>query len=198
VVALAVAGAAAWYLLVRGGGVLGGDDDHPVADFSFDLGKVSGTAVGEKAPEDTLQRAAQGVRRTLDTMYVAGFVDPSKWQKGTYPEVVEAFAPPAREQAAAEIASFSLGGEYARVEFVEPRKGRLSIRVLFDAEGLPTGAVATTVFGADGELTDGRPIDVTHTGTYYLHPDGSRWLIVGYEVGGGVGPAAAGGQVTPS
>jgi hypothetical protein len=198
VVALAVVGAAAWFLLLRDGGVLGGGGDHPVADFSFTFGKVAGTAVGEKASEDVLQDAAEGVRETLDAMYVAGYIDPSKWEEGTYPEVIEAFAGPAQKQAAAEISSFSLGGEYGRVEFVDPEKGRLNVRVLVDPDGVPTGAVATTTFGAAGELTDGRKIEVTHVGTYYLHPDGDRWLIVGYDVGGGVGPAAGGAQETPS
>ena len=198
IVALAVIAGAAWYLFLRGGAPLGGPGERPVADFSFELGKVGGAAVEERAAEEVVRRAAQGVRRTLDSVYVAGFVDPEKWEEGTYPEVVEAFAPAARRDVSAGISNFSLGGEYERVAFVEPHTGRLNIRVLFDAEGLPTGAVADATFGADGELDDGRPIDVTHQGTYYLRPEGNRWLIVGYDVGGGVGPATGGGEASPS
>ena len=203
VLALALAGVAAWYFLLRGGGPLGGSGDRPVAAFTFELGRVGGAAVEERASEDVVRRAAQGVRRTLDSVYVAGFVDPEKWENGAYPEVVEAFAPAARRDVTAGISNFSLGGEYARVAFVEPHTGRLNVRILFDADGLPTGAVADATFGADGELDDGRPIEVTHQGTYYLRPEGNHWLIVGYDVGGGVGPATGGAgegeeQGTPS
>jgi hypothetical protein len=37
---------------------------------------------------------------------------------------------------------------------------------------------------ADGQLDGGGPMHVIHRGTYYLLPDGGRWMISGYEVEG--------------
>ena len=42
-VALVVASTAVWFLVFREGGLVG-DGDHPVADFSFELGKVGASA----------------------------------------------------------------------------------------------------------------------------------------------------------
>jgi len=193
IVALAVVGVAVWYLLLQEGAPLG-EEERGVPDFSFKLGKVGGSAVAERAPEETIRRATRGVRTTLDAMFVAGFVDPAKWQNATYPEVLEAFEEGTRDDAGANIHHFSLGGESGRVAFVEPRTGRLSVRFLIDAEGVPTGAVARTTFAAGGELRSGRPIDVIHHGVWYMRPDGRRWLVAGYDVEGAIGLATAGAQ----
>ncbi|HEX5948657.1 MAG TPA: hypothetical protein VFZ45_03745, partial [Actinomycetota bacterium] len=62
-----------------------------MADFSFELSKVNGTAPGGDVSGQDVEEAAEGIRETLDAMYVAGFVDPGKWEGGTFPEVLEQF-----------------------------------------------------------------------------------------------------------
>jgi len=194
---LGALGAGAWWFFLREGAPISiGEPDHPVPEFSFDLSKVNGTAPGGEVPAQEVQGAAGSIRETLDMMYVAGFVDPSKWQDGAFPEVLEQFDEGAGERAAADLPSLSLGAEAIQVAFVDPVVGTMKVRVLLDGEQQPAGAVATTRFVADGELDDGQPMFVIHRGTYYLRPDGGRWLISGYEVHGIVQPGAR--QTGPS
>lgn len=176
-----------------------------MADFSFELSKVNGTAPGGDVSGQDVEEAAEGIRETLDAMYVAGFVDPGKWEGGTFPEVLEQFDEGAAERAEADLPQFTLGTEADQVAFVEPVVGVIKVRVLLDGESQPVGAVATTRFVADGELNRGGPMFVIHRGTFYLRPEAGRWLISGYDVQGGVqsgprltGPGAGTPQPGPS
>jgi hypothetical protein len=206
VLVLAALGAGAWWFLLRDGAPIQlGEPEHPVPDFSFDLSKVNGTAPGGDASSEDVESAAERVRETLDAMYVAGFVDPGKWEGGTYPEVLEQFTEPAAERASAELPQLTLGSQADQVAFVEPVVGTLKIRVMLDGEADPVGAVAATRFVADGELDGGGPMHVIHRGTFYLQPDGGRWAISGYDVQGVVqagprltGPGAASPQPGPT
>ncbi|MDQ4004939.1 MAG: hypothetical protein M3135_01390 [Actinomycetota bacterium] len=184
-----VAGTAVWFLLFREGGLIP-DGEHPVADFQFQFGKVGGSSVGEPAPEDEIRRTAAGIRRTLDAMYLAGFLDPDKWEGGEFPEVLDAFAEGTRQQASRDIGNLSLGGDAPQIEFMDPARSRLNVRILIDAEGTPTGAVADSHFSAKGQLKRGGPVFAIHDATYFLRPDGRRWLIVGYDVSGVVQPGS--------
>jgi hypothetical protein len=182
---LGAIGAGAWYFLLRDDAPFQlGEPDHPVPDFSFDLSKINGTAPGGEVPAQDVEAAAEGIRETLDAMYVAGFVDPEKWEGGTFPEVLEQFTEPAEERASGELHQLTLGGEVGRVTFVEPALGVLKIRVLLDSDGESVGGVATARFVADGQLDGGGPMFVIHRGTYYLQPDGGRWMVSGYDVEG--------------
>jgi hypothetical protein len=186
-VAIVVAATAVWFVLFRDGGLVG-DPEHPVADFSFDMGKVGASSVGDPAAEDDVRRSAAGIRRTLDAMYLAGFLDPEKWEGETFPEVLEAFEEGARRQAGQDIGNLSLGGDADQIEFMDPARSRLNVRILIDAEGAATGAVADTHFSASGQLKAGGPVFAIHDATYYLQPDGRQWAIVGYDVSGVVQP----------
>ena len=182
---LGAVGAGAWWFLLRDGAPIQlGEPDHPVPDFSFDLSKVNGTAPGGEVSAQNVEAAAEGIRETLDAMYVAGFVDPAKWEGGTFPEVLDQFTEPAAKRASGELHQFTLGGEVGQVTFVEPALGVLKIRVLFDGESEPVGGVATARFVADGQLDGGGAMFVIHRGTYYLQPDGGRWMVSGYDVEG--------------
>lgn len=182
---LGAIGVGAWWFLLRDGAPLQiGESDRPVPDFSFDLSKVNGTAPGGDVSAQDVEAAAEGIRQTLDAMYVAGFVDPAKWEDGTFPEVLEQFTEPAAERASGELHQVTLGGEVAQVAFVEPVYGVLKVRVLLDGDSEPVGGVATARFVADGRLDGGGPMHVIHRGTYYLQPEGGRWMIGGYQVEG--------------
>ncbi|MGH2674087.1 MAG: hypothetical protein ACRDKA_09130 [Actinomycetota bacterium] len=184
-------GAGTWWFFLRDGAPIQlGEPEHPIPDFSFDLSKVNGTAPGGEVQAQEVRGAADGIRETLDAMYVAGFVDPSKWEGGTFPEVLEQFEGSAAERASADLAFLTLGGEADQVAFVEPAVGTLKIRVLLGEDRAPAGAVATTRFVGDGEFDDGAALFVIHRGTYYLRPDGDRWLITGYDVHGVVQPGS--------
>ena len=195
ILVLVALGAGTWWFLLRDGAPIQiGEPEHPVADFSFELSKVNGTAPGGEVSSEDVDDAAEGIRETLDAVYVGGFVDPEKREGDTYPEVLEQFTGAASERASAELQQFTLGTGADQVAFVEPALGVLKIRVMFDGEGEPVGAVATTRFVADGEMDRGGPMHVIHRGTFYLQPDGGRWAIGGYDVHGvvGAGPRLTG------
>lgn len=201
IVALGALGTGAWWLFLREGAPIDlGEPNHPVPDFSFDLSKVNGSAPGGDVPGGEVDSAAEGIHETLDALYVAGFIDPSKWEGGTFPEVLEQFDRGAVEQASSDLAFLTLGGESTQIEFVEPDVGTLKVRVLLDADQQPAGAVATTRFVADGEFRDGKPLFVINDGTYYLRPDDDRWVISAYDVHGVVQPGQrpTGPQAAPT
>ena len=189
VLVIGALGAGAWWFFLREGAPIPlGEAEHEVADFSFDLSRVTGAAPGGDVSSSEVESASEGVRETLDAMYVAGFIDPDKWEGGTYPEVLEQFTEAAGERASAELAFLTLGGGSDRISFVDPTIGTLKVRVLLAEGGEPAGAVATTRFVGDGAFDDGGPMFVIHDGTYFLQPDGGRWLISGYDVHGLVQP----------
>lgn len=187
-VLLLIGAAGIWFFVLRDGGSLPflGDDEPEVPEFSFDLGKVGGVAVtvGETVPGDDLRGAAEGVRETLDAMYIAGFIDPSKWEDGEYPQVLEAFGDRAAERARRNLPDLTLGEDSAGIASVQPLTGRLSVRFLVDDQRSPVSAVARALFSADAEATDGGPVAVQHEAVYYMKPIDGRWLIVGYDVRG--------------
>ncbi|MGH2661478.1 MAG: hypothetical protein ACRDH8_01460 [Actinomycetota bacterium] len=181
---LVLLGGGAWLFFFReGGNPFTGEE---VAEFSFQLGKVGGAAAttGETASKEEMGAAAEDVRETLDAMYVAGFIDPSKWENGAFTEVLEAFTDDARRRAARDLPNLTLGDDAGQVASVAPDVGRLSIRFLVAEGGELTAAVAATSFAAGGELKDGRPLIVQHRGSYYMHPGDDGWEIVGYQVRG--------------
>jgi hypothetical protein len=187
VLGIAVVGAVAWFLLLRGG-VLGPD----VPEFSFELDRIKGQGVEGTADAGRLQGPAEELRSTLDAMYMAGFVDPGKWEGGTFPEVLEAFTGPAARQARRDLEDLTLGPESRRVESVQPRPGRLNVSFLMDGRR-PLAAVAFTTFRAVGSLRDGGRLSIQHQGEYVMRVVDGTWRIVGYQVRGNLESAAARG-----
>ena len=196
ILALGAIGAGGWFLFLREGAPIPLTEQARTTAFSFELRKVNAASVGEE--ESDLDEAAESVHETLDALYAAGFVDPDKWEDGTFPEVLEQFDRNAAKQAEADLPFLTLGGEAQQIAFVQPVVGKLDVRFLVDAEAQPAGAVATTKFVADGEFDGGDPLFVLHAGTFYLEPDDDRWVIVGYDVDGVVQPGrrAKGGPTT--
>ncbi len=179
IVAVAVLGGAAWFLLA-GGGPLG----RTTANFSFEFGKVGGSPIADKASDPELQQAANEVRETLDAMYMAGFVDSAKWEGGTFPEVYAAFTEDLEARVRKDIANLSLGADAAQIDTVDPISGRLSIRFLVDEETELIAATARTIFAANAKAKDGGNVAVQHDGTFYMQPQDGTWLIEGYDVEG--------------
>jgi hypothetical protein len=185
---VAVVGVGGWFLFLREGAPidLGGPD--PAEDFSFQLVRVKGESIEGNVEPEELEDDAEAVRETLDALYVAGYIDPAKWEGGTFPEALEQFSPSVRKQARREIDQFTLGADFARVENVRPVNARLDVSFLTDAEGTPVGAVAETVFAANARSTQGGHVSMQHDGTYYLLSQEDRWLISGWDVKGIVTP----------
>ena len=172
------AAATAWFV------VGGGNPLAQVADFSFEFGKVGGSAVAERAPEAELQDAAEQVRDTLDEMYLVGFVDHTRWEGGTFPDLYGAFTDDLEGKVRRDLPNLSLGADAARIDSVDPISGRLSVRFLVNEESEPIAATAHAVFAANALATDGGNVAIQHDGTYYMEPEEDGWLIGAYEVKG--------------
>ena len=177
IVAVAAVAVAAWFLIGRGA-----LDD--VAEFSFELGKVGGSAIEERAPEGALDEAADQIKETLDAMYVIGFVDPGKWRGGTFPDIYDAFTETAEAKVRADLPNLTVGEDAAKIDTVDPVSGRLAVRILVDSELNLVAATARTTFAANALAVDGGNVAIQHQGTYYLEPEGDRWLINAYDVEG--------------
>ena len=178
IAAIAVAGAAAWFLL-------GGESPlRETADFSFEFGKVGGSPVAEKASDPELQQAANEVRETLDGLYVVGFVDSGKWEGGTFPDIYDAFAEDLEARVRKDLPNLSLGTDAAKIDTVDPISGRLTIRFLVNEETELIAATARTIFSANAVAKDGGNVAIQHDGTYFMQPEDGRWLIDGYDVEG--------------
>jgi hypothetical protein len=187
VLGIALVGAVAWFVLFRENGLIGPD----VPEFSFELGRVKGQGVEGAASSEALQGPAEDLRSTLDAMYVAGFVDPGKWDDGRFPEVLEAFAGPAAKQARRDLQDLTLGSTSRRVERVEPKPGRLNVSFLLEGRR-PLAAVAFATFRAVGELTNRGRLSIEHRGEYMMRVVDGAWRIVGYQVEGSLDRLAKG------
>jgi len=186
-VAVVVIGVALWFLFFREGGVL--DDSRDVPAFSFDVRDIRSQAVTVEPPRDELERTADGVRATLDRLYVDGWIDPEQWDGGEFPDVPSLFFGDAAARAGGDLEDLTLGSDAARVTFMDPTFGSMQVSFLIGEDGNPFAAWATTLFRARGELDDGGEIKAQHEGRYLLRPIEDEWLIVGYDVEGRIRPA---------
>jgi hypothetical protein len=191
VAGLIIVGALAWFILFREDGLIGPD----VPEFSFELERVKGQGPDGAGNAEALRGPAEDLRSTLDAMYVAGFVDPGKWEDGRFPEVLEAFSGSAARQARRDLEDLTLGPTSRRVETVQPKPGRLNISFLLDGTR-PIAAVAFTTFRGVGELTSGGRLDIQHRGEYVMRVVEGSWLIVGYDVDGSLERTSSGGGGT--
>jgi hypothetical protein len=189
VVLVAALGAAGWFVFFRDGAplpILNRGPDTP--EFSFRLAKVTSVALNGKPSKSALRQSAAKLRSTLDDMYAAGFVDPDKWEEGTFPEVLDAFAGQASRVAGADLDDLTLGNASTEIDFVEPGPSRLEVRFLLGQNKRPYAAVATTRFKAKGDLARGGSLLITHEGRFIMRPLEGRWAVVSYWVDGTMRP----------
>ncbi|MGH2635100.1 MAG: LCP family protein [Actinomycetota bacterium] len=162
----------------------------PAFELVVDLAEVRAGSVDGDVPARDVREPARAVQRTMTELYSVAFVDPSAWADGEFPTLPALFAGVARDQAERDLRSLTLGNVARQLDAVRPRRARLDLRFLTDAERRPVVAVADMRFegiGLDGE--DRRPI--RHDGEYTLRKVNGRWRIVAYEVRARtIGPAA--------
>ena len=190
IAALALVAGAAWFFFLREGAPVSLAGDREVPEFSFDLGTIRGFPVAEPADRDEIESVSEDIRERLDALYVAAFIDPSKWEGGEFPEVFEAFGPGAERRARKDLEDLTIGeAASTALTYVKPLTGHLSVRFLVDETRSPVAAVAKAQFSADGDAEDGVNVAIQHDATYYMEPVDGAWLIVGYDVHGIVTPA---------
>jgi hypothetical protein len=188
ILVLGAIGTGAWFLFLRPGAPISIAGEPEVPEFSFNVIRVKGDSTAGTIDGDDLRSPAEAVRETLDALYVAGYVDPGKWEDGAFPEALEQFSEDARRQAEKDLDQFTLGGDARHLSSVQPVNGRLDVEFLADGDGNPIGAVAEAVFAANARAKSGGNVSMQHEATYYLVPDGDRWVIMGYDVRGIVTP----------
>lgn len=158
--------------------------EPPVPDFSFDLGRTRISAVDDRPSDASREAAVEEVHLLLDDLYTLGFVDPDRWQDGTFPGLADFFDGPAARQAVEDLDDLTLGTAATQLRRVEPRRSRLVVSLLFDEEEAPVSAFAETAFRAGGTASDGTGVRIEHEARFLLRPSAGGWRIVGYEVQG--------------
>jgi hypothetical protein len=188
ILVLGAVAAGAWFLFLREGAPISIAGEPEVPEFSFQLIRVKGDSPNGNIDGDDLQSEAESVRETMDALFVAGYIDPSKWEGGTFPEALDQFATSTRRQAEKDIDQFTLGADAEHLSSVQPVNGRLEVKFLADSEQKTVGAVAQAVFAANASAESGGTVAIQHDGTYYLSPGDEGWQIIGYDVRGIITP----------
>lgn len=188
-VAAALAVAAAGIFLLRDRGsplpvVGGGDDDVPA--FEFSVGRAAAIPTTETDPErfaPEAQAAARAASDVLSDLYVAAFLDPGNWREGTYDDAWELFEGAAQEAARRDADVLTVGPSLgAALERIEPRRGRLSVKVLVDRHGKPVTIVGIVRFTALAEGKDGTLTALVSSGQYFLRRADGDWRVYSYDV----------------
>jgi hypothetical protein len=191
IVPLVLVGLGVGVLFALGGGtdaipiIGGGGQDDEVPAFDFKERKAIAIPTAEEFDKDALaaQAAQIGSEITpiLDDLFTNAFLDPTNWREGDYEEVFEAFTPEALASAQQQLDAITLGTTAGDVfEDVEPDKGSLEYRVLFDPENAPHTVVVRYRFWALAERKDGTYLAVFSHGQLTLRPvDG--WKVVHFE-----------------
>jgi hypothetical protein len=200
ILVLGAIAAGAWFLFLREGAPISIADEPDVPEFSFQLVRVKGDSPAGNISGEDLQAEAESVRETMDALFVAGYVDPDKWEGGRFPEALDQFAQSARRKAEKDLDQFTLGADAEHLASVQPVNGRLEVKFLADGDQNTIGAVAEAVFAANGAAKSGGTVAIQHDGTYYLSPQDGGWVIIGYDVRGIIAPVPEplpGGGPTP-
>lgn len=156
--------------------------------FSFTVDKAIGTSlepgVKDRDVSGRADTVAAEIAPTLDLLYSAAFLDPENWTSGTYDAVWTFFGVEARATAVASASTLTLGDLGARFDDVQPDRGVLAARVLFDADGeaelvavrVTFRATATPGADAAGAAT------IVSRGEFLLERSETGWVIVAFRV----------------
>ena len=161
------------------------DATPPAVPLHVRLAKVTGVALVGRPPKAPLVGPAEEIRRTMERMYAAGFVDPASWGSG-FRGVLDAFARDARSRARDDLKDLTLGGTARRLDSVRSDGARIVVQFLPNGRRQPVAAIVDMRFRATG-TGPGIAVPIHHRGEYVLEPFDGRWLIVGYEVEGRIG-----------
>lgn len=184
------------YAVFRYGGALlpggGGGGD---IDFSFTVTKAVGVPtapeVGTRDVADAAATVADFVAPVVTDLYRSAFLDPDAWSTGDYADAWALFSPEAQATALADVATLTLGADAAtRFASISDPQGSLRIKVLFDADGVPTLVVASVRFEATATAVEGgTDTAVASRGRYFLRSVDGGWRIVAYVVDRADAPA---------
>jgi hypothetical protein len=162
----------------------------PAYALDVTLRRVKAIPVRGTVKMRKLREPAEAVRQTFTDLYATAFVDPARWEGGTFPGIFDHFAPAAREEARRHLDDLTLGRAAQHVSAVRPEWARLDVRFLLGPARVPVAAQASMRFAATAFAGDGTEVQVRHRGEYVLERLEGRWLVVSYRVDGGFGSEA--------
>ncbi len=158
--------------------------------LEVELRRLKAIPVRGEVKKRKLRRPAEAVRQTFTDLYTTAFVDPARWEGGTFPALFDHFAPEARGEARQHVDDLTLGQAAGHLTAVRPEWARLDVRFLLGPSRSPVAAQASMRFSATGFATDGTEVPVRHSGEFVLERLEGRWLVVAYDVEGGFGSEA--------
>ena len=140
------------------------------------------------------------MKATLDALYFNGFIDQET--SGVLDDVERLFEGSARDQAEADLDVLTLGTDADTYEFVDPKQGQLTVKILANSSDEPVMAIASVKFKATAEDENGAFTSIISTGSYYLQPSGGAWRIIAFRVERGdelteAPTESVGGSVSP-
>jgi hypothetical protein len=162
----------------------------PAYALDVTLRRVKAIPVRGDVKPRKLRAPAEAVRQMFTDLYGTAFVDPARWEGGTFPGIFEHFAPAAREEAARRLDDLTLGRAAEHVSAVRPEWARLDVRFLLGPARVPVAAQASMRFAATAFAGEGAEVPVRHRGEYTLERLEGRWVVVSYRVDGGFGSEA--------
>jgi hypothetical protein len=208
-VVVLVIGVAVFLLLTGGGPAKQLRDaitgEEPVPEFAFEMRRTSAfevTPEHHRQLDSAAADVAADIDEQIDLLYTAAFLDPNNWKGGDYGDAWAVFderaAAAAQEQAEVLTLGASAGDTYQKVA---PDASKLTVKVLFDAEGNPASAVAIVRFRALATAKGGAPATaIISEGQYILQDTDDGWRIVSFDVDRGDRDAAvptASGSASP-
>lgn len=184
--ALAVVGLSVAYLIGRGGG-------GPTPSGSPTPPPRANLLAGEIRAVDSQDRpeaSAAANEKTalilvlLNAYYNAAFVDTTKWQNGTHPELVNLFTNEAQTTVVANMGSLALAELAPRITSLTPtRQDATRISFLFESDLSTPSVIVTTLFEAEAKTKQAKvgPVKVVHRATFWLAQKVSIFRIMAYS-----------------
>ena len=155
--------------------------------FAFHTTSVVAVPVRTGAKPPALQGKAKPataqILKTMNAIYIDGFLDPSDWQPGVYDKVWASFDQGAASEAQKQVDTLTAGtGAGAAFERITPKSGTMQARVLLDSKDKPFSVLATVVFKAVGHGKDGSDLLISSSGQFVFQQVGGTWKVVSFRV----------------
>ena len=178
-------------LVLMGGGGPGGGPSATSGPstpaFAFRITSVAAVPVRAGVKPLQLQGkakpAAAQVLKTMNAIYIDGFLNPSDWQDASYDSVWATFDQGAAAEAQKQVDTLTAGtGAGAAFERITPKSGTMQTKVLLDSSDKPFSVLATVVFKAVGHGKDGSELLISSNGQFVFQQVGGVWKVVSFRV----------------
>ncbi|MCA1727040.1 MAG: hypothetical protein LC722_05140 [Actinobacteria bacterium] len=194
VLVLSTMGIALWMVARRDGGRASGPGPVAVGHgvkFELEVSRVSIRSIAEEPDRAGVEAETEDVRILVQDLYLGAFVDPHRWDDGTFPDAFESFDAGSAAKAYTELNALTLGDAATHLEWVDPTRGRTSIVFLLDQDNQPVTAVAGVVFRGIGHLQEGGTVAINNNTDLWLRPVDGEWQVYSYTASTVIGPKPA-------